>query len=226
MRQYTTIVLALAAILLTFSNASANEIYITQAGDNLDLEVTQTAEDQYVSLSSTGPNNDITIRQGMHDDGTIDSDETGGHEAYWTVNGDGNTVYSYQTDTNRGGGGSPHHIANIIDGDGNFVKHTQMGKAGHDGFVEIDGDNNFVDLYQRGNGGQKWADVYLTGDDHVVDVDQRGSQSASAAIDLTNSGGAYSLDLSQNVTTSSDSFSITGTCATLGGCSVTVNRNN
>jgi len=220
-------VLALAAILLTFSNANANEIYITQAGDNIDLEVTQTAEDQYVSLSSTGPNNDITIRQGMHDDGTIDSDETGGHEAYWTVNGDGNTVYSYQTDTNRGGGGgSPHHIANIIDGDGNFVKHTQMGKAGHDGFVEIDGDNNFVDLYQRGNGGQKWADVYLTGDDHVVDVDQRGSQSASAAIDLTNSGGAYSLDLSQNVTTSSDSFSITGTCATLGGCSVTVNRNN
>lgn len=222
-----TIVLVLATTLLISHKSNANEIYITQSGDNLALEVTQTAEDQYVSLSSSGANNDITIRQGMHDDGTIDLDETGGHEAYWTVNGDGNTVYSYQTDTNRGGGGgSPHHIANIIDGDGNFVKHTQMGKAGHDGFVEIDGDNNFVDLYQRGNGGQKWADIVLTGDGHTVDVDQRGSNSASAAIDLTNSGGAYTLDLDQNVTTSSDSFSITGTCATLGGCSVTVNRNN
>jgi hypothetical protein len=225
MKQFMTIVLVLAATLSTSSNA--NEIYITQSGDNLDLEVTQTAEDQYVSLSSSGPNNDITIRQGMHDDGTIDLDETGGHEAYWTVSGDGNTVYSYQTDTNRsGGGGSPHHLANIIDGDGNFVKHTQMGKAGHDGFVEIDGDDNFVDLYQRGNGGQKWADIVLTGDGHSVDVNQRGSNSASAAIDLTNSGGAYTLDLDQNVTTSSDSYSITGTCATFGGCSVTVNRNN
>ena len=149
-----TIVSMLVIILSTSSNA--NEIYITQSGNNLDLEVTQKSEDQYVSLSSTGANNNITIRQGIHDDGTYDGDETGGHEAYWTVNGAGNTVYSYQTDTNRsGGGGSPHHIANIIDGDGNFVKHTQMGKAGHDGFVEIDGDDNFVDLYQRGNGGSE-----------------------------------------------------------------------
>ena len=77
-----TIVSMLVATLLTLSNASANEIYITQSGDNLDLEVTQKSEDQYVSLSSTGANNDITIRQGIHSDGTYDGDETGGHEAY------------------------------------------------------------------------------------------------------------------------------------------------
>ena len=95
-----------------------------------------------------------------------------------------------------------------------------------DVIVEIDGDDNFVDLYQRGNGGQKWADIVLTGDGHTVDVDQRGSQSANATVDLTNSGGAYTLDLDQNVTTSADSYSITGICSTFGGCSVTVNRNN
>lgn len=217
----------LAATLLISNRGNANEIYITQSGDNLDLEVTQKSADQYVSLSSTGANNDITIRQGIHDDDTYDGDETGGHEAYWTVTGGSNTVSSYQTDTNRGGGGgAPHHLANIVDGDNNVVEHTQMGKAGHDGFVEIDGDDNTVDLYQRGNGGQKWADIVLTGDGHSVDVNQRGSNSASAAIDLTNSGGAYTFDLDQNVTTSADSFSITGTCATFGGCSVTVNRNN
>jgi hypothetical protein len=220
-------VLVLAATLLISNRGNANEIYITQSGDNLDLEVTQKSADQYVSLSSTGANNDITIRQGIHDDDTYDGDETGGHEAYWTVTGGSNTVSSYQTDTNRGGGGgAPHHLANIVDGDNNVVEHTQMGKAGHDGFVEIDGDDNTVDLYQRGNGGQKWADIVLTGDGHSVDVNQRGSNSASAAIDLTNSGGAYTFDLDQNVTTSADSFSITGTCATFGGCSVTVNRNN
>jgi len=138
-----------------------------------------------------------------------------------------NRLGSYQTDENRGGGGgAPHHLANIVNGDYNTVEHTQKGKAGHDGFIEITGDSNTVDLYQRGNGGQKWADIVLDGDGHSVDVDQRGSNSASAAIDLTNSGGAYTLDLDQNVTTSADSYSITGICATFGGCSVTINRNN
>ena len=224
----TVIVLALALAAASVSTSSnANEIYITQSGDSLNLEVQQRSKDNYVSLNSTGSSNDITIRQGMHADGTIDLDETGGHEAYWTVTGGSNTVASYQTDTNRGGGGgAPHHIANIVNGDNNVVKHTQMGKAGHDGFIEIQGDDNTVDLYQRGNGGQKWADIVLTGDDHTVDVYQRGSQSANATVDLTNSGGAYNFTLTQNVTTSADTYSITGICTTVTGCNITVNRNN
>jgi len=224
----TVIVLALVLVAASVSNKSnANEIYITQSGDSLNLEVQQRSEDNYVSLNSTGSSNDITIRQGMHADGTIDLDETGGHEAYWTVTGGSNTVASYQTDTNRGGGGgAPHHIANNVNGENNVVEHTQMGKAGHDGFVEIQGDDNTVDLYQRGNGGAKWADIVLTGDGHTVDVDQRGSNSANATIDLTNSGGAYNFTLTQNVTTSADSYSVTGYCTNSSGCSLSVNRNN
>ena len=219
---------ALTIALTLFSQTSwANEIYITQSGDGLSLEMQQRSVGNYSSLNSTGDDNTVKVYQGMHSDGTIDGDETGGHEAYWTITGNNNDLGSYQTDTNRGGGGgAPHHLANIVNGDYNTVEHTQMGKAGHDGFIEIQGDSNTVDLYQRGNGGQKWADIVLTGDGHTVDVDQRGSNSASAAIDLTNGGGAYNYTLTQNVTTASDSFSITGTCATLGGCSVTVNRNN
>jgi hypothetical protein len=219
----------IATILLILSSKTSwgNEIYITQAGDDLTLEIQQRSQNNYVSLNSTGDGNNIIVRQGMHDDGTIDSDETGGHEAYWTVTGNNNDLGSYQTDTNRGGGGgNPHHLANIIDGDSNTVEHIQMGKAGHDGFVEITGDSNTVDLYQRGNGGVKWADIVLTGDGHTVDLNQRGSNAATAAIDLTNSGGAYNYTLSQNVTTSADSFSVTGSCANTSGCTVTVNRNN
>lgn len=228
---HTVIVLALAVLIAsTSSKSNANEIYITQSGDSLDLRIDQRSKDNYVSLNSTGDTNDISITQGLHYDGStywIDTDETGGHEAYWTVTGTGNTVWSSQTDVNRGGGGgSPHHLANIVNGDNNKVAHTQMGKTGDDGFVEIQGDNNDVTLYQRGNGGAKWADIVLTGDGHTVDVDQRGSNSASAAIDLTNSGGAYNFTLTQNVTTSADSYSITGSCATTTGCNITVNRNN
>jgi hypothetical protein len=205
----------------------SNEIYITQSGDDLILEVQQRSEDNYASINATGDNNNITVRQGMHDDGTIDSDETGGHEAYWVISGASNTVEGYQTDTNRsGGGGDSHYYSHNITGDTNSVDHVQMGKAGHDGYVDIDGDDNFVDLYQRGNGGKKYAEIELTGNGHAVDLNQRGSNAATAVIDLTNSGGAFDYTLSQNVTTSADSIGIVGYCATASGCTVTVNRNN
>ena len=228
MAQYTNICWALAITLSILPNVSnANDLYIGQIGDDVDIEVNQRSQDNYGRIISIGDENTIVLRQGMHDDGTIDSDETGGHEAYWIISGNRNTAYSYQTDTNRGGGGGDsHHIANYITGDDNTVKHTQMGKAGHDGFVEIDGDDNFVDLYQRGNGGKKWADVVLTGNGHAVDINQRGSNSANATVDLTNSGGAYDFTLTQNVTTSADTYSITGYCYNSAGCAVTVNRNN
>jgi len=216
-----------AGIVLLLPNvAFSNEIYITQSGDNLTLEVQQRSEDNYVSLNSTGGSNDITIRQGMHEDGTIDIDEEGGHEAYWTITGGSNTVGSAQTDTNRSSGGAPHHLANIVNGDNNVVYHTQMGKQGHDGFVEIQGDDNEVNLYQRGNGGQKWADIVLTGDGHSVDVMQRGTQYAEAEVDLTNSGGAYDFELTQNVSTASGTYSVTGYCTNAAGCSLSVNGNN
>ena len=221
------IVLAWAATALSPSISRANEIYITQSGNDFTLEAQQHSEDNYGSINASGNNNNIIMRQGMHTDGTIDSDETGGHEAYWVVLGANNTLEGYQTDTNRGGGGGDsHHYANYITGDGNTVEHIQMGKAGHDGFVEIDGDSNDVYLYQRGNGGKKWADVVLTGDGHAVDINQRGSNYASADVNLTNSGGAYDFTLTQNVTTSPDTYSITGYCYNSAGCAVTVNRNN
>lgn len=218
-----------AAILLILSspiNVLANEIYVNQAGDILALEITQRGADNYAQLNSSGDYNNIVIRQGVHSDDSYDGDETGGHEAYWTVNGDFNIVGSYQTDENRSSGGNPHHLADIIDGDNNIAYHTQRGAAGHTGFIEIQGSSNTVDLDQSGNTGQKWADVYLTGNGHVVNIDQTGSQSGSAAVDLTNGGGAYNFSLTQNVTTSASSYSVTGTCVTTTGCALTINGNN
>ena len=251
----------------------ANEIYIEQVGDNLDLDIVQegsdnqvmpigitsklngddltlsitqkgdtnliegnvngnfntgdlrqTSDDNFQRVSVVGSNNDVKVYQGTHSDGTVDVDETGGHEAYWTVTGDNNDLGSYQTDTNRSGGGNPHHLANVVNGDNNVVEHTQMGKAGHDGFIEIQGDNNDVDLYQRGNGGVKWADIVLDGDGHSVDSDQRGTGSANLALDLTNSGGAYSVTTNQNTSTTHRSYSLTGMCTNANGCTVNVTQ--
>ena len=227
----------------TSNNNSSNLLQLYQAGDShyayveavsgqnndIDVYMGNGQDDNFVRVvTGTGSDsNNIKVWQGKHADGSLDTDETGGHEAYWIVNGDSNNLASYQTDTNRGGGGGDHHhLANYITGDSNNVEHTQMGKAGHTGFIEIDGDSNTVDLYQRGNGGQKWADIVLDGNGHTVDVNQRGSNNATAAIDLTYGTGSYTLNLTQNVTTSAGSYSITGTCFNSGGCSVTVNGSN
>ena len=222
-----------------------NEIQLWQAGNDhyayleafsgnnniIDAYQGNGQDDNYIRaiMGSGSDNNNLKIWQGKHLTGTTDSDETGGHEAYWTVYGDNNNLASSQTDTNRAGGGTnagPHHLANIITGNSNDVDHRQLGKSGHDGFIEITGDNNDVVLYQRGNGGVKWADIVLDGDGHSVDVNQRGGNNATATIDLTYGTGAYTLDLSQNVGTSAVTYSITGVCYTPAGCSITVNQDN
>ena len=227
----------------TTNSNQYNQLQLYQAGDShyayieafsgnsnsIDVYMGNGQDDNhvYVLTQSGSDSNNIRVWQGKHDDGTTDTDETGGHEAYWIVSGDSNNLASYQTDTNRGGGGGDnHHLANYITGNSNAVEHIQMGKAGHDGFIDITGDSNTVDLYQRGNGGKKWADIVLNGDGHTVDVDQRGSNYASADIDLTFGTGAYNLNLTQNVTTQTGTYSITGVCYNTAGCTVTVNGNN
>ena len=226
----------------TSNSNSSNLLQLYQAGDNHyayieaisgqynDMDIFQGGgqDDGYIRaiLSSGSDSNDLTVWQGKHSDGTTDSDETGDHEAYWTVTGDNNVLHVIKQTQQRWWRWRRTSLAHIIAGNSNTVEHIQMGKAGHDGFIEIDGNNNTVDLYQRGNGGVKWADIVLDGNGHTVDVNQRGSQSATAAIDLTYGTGAYTLNLSQNVTTQAGSYSITGVCYNAGGCSITVNGNN
>ena len=67
----------------------------------------------------------------------------------------------------------------------------------------------------------------LTGDGHTVDANQRGTMAHSFEVDLTNSGGAYSVTSNQttNNTTTSKSYSLTGICTNANGCSVTVTQN-
>ena len=128
---------------------------------------------------------------------------------------------SSQTDENSDGG---QHIANYITGNSNTVKHTQRGSGDHDGFIEIDGDSNDVELLQRGNGtDEQFADIVIDGDNHTVDVYQRyGDHTAN--IDITNGGGAYTLDLDQTGI-SARTYSLTGICTSGSGCAVSVTQN-
>ena len=188
--------------------------------NNVDIQIHK-QDNNYAYVTVNGNSNNVKAWQGKHEDGTVDSDETGDNDVYWIVVGDSNSLASYQTDDNSDGG---QHIANYITGNSNNVKHTQRGSGDHDGFIEIDGDSNDVDLLQRGNGtDEQFADIVIDGDNHTVDVFQRyGNHTAN--IDITNGGGAYTLDLDQT-DTSARTYSLTGICTNGSGCSVSVTQN-
>ena len=209
-----------------------NTLSITQDGDYMTFEGHLTgsnnsltsfqgggADSSFIRVSTVGSNNTGDLRQGKKMDGTVDNNDSGNFEQYVTVNGDGNTVNTSQV--NSGGTSSDHHMAHIITGDSNTLSHLQYADKKKMGFIEITGDDNSVTLEQR-NSSNHFADIVLTGDDHTVFGSQRGGANAhNFSVDLTNSGGAYTVSTTQNSSTA-QTYSLTGSCVTVGGCAVTV----
>jgi hypothetical protein len=209
-----------------------NILSITQDGDYMTFEGNLTgsnnsltsfqggsADSSFIRASTVGSNNTGNLRQGKKMDGTVDNNDSGNFEQYVTVNGDSNTINTSQV--NSGGTSSDHHMAHIITGDGNTLSHLQYADKKKQGFIEITGDDNTVTLEQR-NSSNHFADINVTGDDHTVTGVQRGGAYAhNFSVDLTNSGGAYNLSTTQNSNTA-QTYSLTGSCATVGGCAVSV----
>ena len=208
-------------ITVTIDDGDSNTLYTeVQNGSTNTIDVQIHGQSNNINtVTVNGNNNNIKAWQGKHEDGTVDNNETGDNDVYWVVVGNSNTLESYQTDDNNNGG---QHIANYITGDSNTVKHTQRGAGNHEGYIEINGDSNTVELSQRGNTDNQFADIVLD-DGHDVNVFQRYADH-TANIDLTNAGGAYTLDLDQTATTN-QTYNLIGTCTNANGCGVTVVQN-
>jgi len=208
MRQYTTIVLALAAILLTFSNASANEIYITQAGDNLDLTIDQKGSNNQIKgllssnasisgndntvelnqgyegnnlieMSIDGANNDVTVNQ-ERGFGGYDTDSYGNHYAGVEIDGSGNSVEI--TQRNNSGSSVGHTSSAVItNGDGNTIHTLQTGTGGSNGH------NSYVHVKDGRDGNT--VDIFQNSDtaDHKAAVS---IYSNDNNIDVNQTGGA------------------------------------
>jgi hypothetical protein len=61
----------------------------------------------------------------------------------------------------------------------------------------------------------------MTGNGHNVNVNQFGSMANNARIDVTNAGGAATVDLEQS---GGKSFTLIQSCAILSGCNTTVRQ--
>ena len=229
---------------ISLSNiAYANGVYITQAGDDLTVNISQDGRNNTITKNIwtvaydwEGDNNTFDLRQKNTRNNSSDSNYQGFH-----IDGDNNTVRvgqgfgdygnlataaTQEWDTDNSEGGNNTAMVDIH-GDNNILNIGQRNGSlgtfnGHDVTAYIYGDDNTARTVQV-NDGAKDLTLTLNGDDHTVYVEQKSTGAHNATISLTNGTNPYSLSLSQNSTTA-QSYSMSGTCYTAGGCSVSVTQ--
>lgn len=186
------------------SAGSRNLITVDQVyGSNNTVEFTQTGNKNEIDFSLNGNNN------------VIKSTQTGSNYLKMEVPGWGNTVTTNQNNTT-----GTHYTETRIQGNGNTVNHTQTGNANKILFSVIQGDINTLTTSQTGTGAHL-LETKMTGNFNSIIVDQNGSTANKANIDITNAGGAATVDLIQS---GGKNFTIIQSCVNPAGCSTVVRQ--
>lgn len=186
-----------------------NEVNIDQIGSYNNIDVIQSGTYHLVDINLLGSNNDVNVTQL-------------GIKNYSRVNitGDGNTSTTYQS--NSGGNVAGHFSGITVVGNTNTIGVSQTGDAEKQSFILINGNLNNITNNQLGNG-SKYADIKTTGNGHSVVLNQKDGGSHAARIELTNSGGASNVNVLQQGNTTQN-YLLQQSCATVGGCSVTITQ--
>lgn len=173
-----------------------------------------------IEFSLTGNSNTLTVNQSRNPiTGLQDGSESGGHYVGLVVLGNSNTLTLKQS--NDGGSMSGHFLSLGVSGSNNTGLVTQSGNVAKTIFGSVAGNSNSFTLNQTG--AESFINLQLSGNGHGVSVGQSGSGSHKATVNLTNSGGASTVELSQ-LGSSAQNIDITQSCATVGGCSVSITQ--
>ena len=210
-----------------------NEISIEQTGDNFDLTIEQVGanniikmQDVYSYINSASLSMLLVQYNDTNTSNQIVIDE---------MNGSGNTVRlaqgaswsdatssTYSYDGLEGGG---HYIEMDLYGNNNHLQGHQTnqgGTTGHDFNFHLAGNNNDIWFRQQHDGG-KDIDLTIYNSDNDVTLRQKGNGAAhSATITLDGIYGTTLNLLQQGTTTQTYSLSVD--CYTVGGCSTTVTQ--
>ena len=203
--------------LFTANIALANDIYITQVGDNLDLDITQDGSDNEVGNSTT----DVIIKG---DDMTFSITQTGNtNKIAAKINGDTYTgTWDFFGDTNEvtlncdslgsAGSGNCENVTLNIDGDGDDNTYTfNIGEtADSDGSIvnfDIDGDNNILNTTIDG----KSVALTLTMDNSasLATTSTGGDEGNEVTISSTGDGDANGHTINLNITGGGSTYNIT-----------------
>lgn len=215
-------------------NGANNTIYIEQVGNsNVVKGIGETP------ARITGSTNAVTIKQGtagtgqneiqmriIGDNNTLDIGQartntgvetgTNGHYQAIDISGYQNVLTTQQSNTTLGG----HYQETTINGNQNNITARQTDNGNKIMFNTINGNNNTVDAVQKGTGQHQLVNS-LTGNNNSVTVSQEGNSQNKANIDLTNAGGAATVDLIQS---GGKNFTIIQSCTNPAGCSTVVRQ--
>ena len=230
--------LGILIIALYFSAQAcyANEIYVSQAGDNIELTVIQQGEDNYFQYCTSG--NDSNCKD-------VDGNAHGRADGYTsdnsivnsgTVGDDNRVVIAHATgtgntninETNIGIIGD-RNKAQVIFSNHSYGSHNYSNQdwgGTKESNILIDGDDNTVKV-RSDSYGEAESNISVTGDDNYVNVYQR-SMNNVANIDVTNVAGPNTVYVEQRGSSYQDtglnSYSLTQYCNNVNGCAVTVTQ--
>ena len=217
-----------------------NEINMSHGGGNNTINITQEGKDGYVGYTSAwgsgaswggdldGDSNSLLVKQ------LCNQSTCGGDRFEFHIKGDSNDVEFYQGYTVTAGGVASsdtvehggHSIILDIHGSSNtFLGSQRSNNSGHEHSMVtyIYGDSN--DIYMRQDSNvSKTMNLTVNNDTNNIDMVQTGNAAHSATVTVS---GSYSttLDLKQQGGTA-QSYSLSQSCATVGGCSVSVTQGN
>ena len=188
----------LSSAISSANSGESNSINIDIDGDDNDVMITQAGEPSYLLLNVTGNLNSVDIEQDATNVGTSHG----------------------------------HYTEAEILGSSNSIDLLQTGSGNKAAFIDIAGDSNTANLIQK-DSGNHYLMLDFIGDGNTATVTQEGSGDHAATIELTESGGAWTFGLTQSGSTGktyslphsmSDGSTVTGTCSTPAGCSLTITQ--
>lgn len=182
-----------------------------------------------IEFNVKGNSNNVTLWQAKnHLTGADISGDMNNHYALVSITGGSNTVDIRQNSNLLSG----HFESLTVTGSSNTLKLVQTDGYEKKFWGAVNGNNNIFDVTQSG-AGTKYLDLALAGAGHKATIKQTGAGDHRATISLTNAGGASTLILNQqganylNTTNNQltpQIYSITQSCATAAGCSVSVTQ--
>jgi hypothetical protein len=203
--------------------AYSNEIYITQSGDRLSMDIVQDGEDHVIKKKTTTSKidgDDVTfiVRQTKNDN-ILEYDQLTGDDNYFGFY-QGENIYGWEA---TGTHGNNNYIDVNVEGSNNTVRHQQLHNY-HNVSTDIQGNNNTVWSNQQ-NYGAKSINLTINNDDNYVDIDQRNGNtwtSHTATITLDGTYGT-NLDLNQSGW-APNSYTLNQYCTNASGCTVSVTQ--
>ena len=225
----------IGVLCIPMTYADDNVISLEQSGDNFSLEVEQVGYNNEVgmldsnSYINNAPSLDIQIVQYNFTGLTnkIFFDEVSGSNntfklgqgVAWESDG------SYTYDGEEAGG---HYMEIDLYGDNNSLKWHQTNQTnatdGHDFNFHLAGDWNDINGRQQSSG-SKTMNLTIYNDDNTVTMRQRGENTwHTATVTLD---GIYGTDLTlKQLGTTAQSYTLSQSCYTVGGCSINVQQGN